>query len=240
MSGRGVILVVDDDPDVRALVSDLLVDEGYEVEALERAAPVLGRVEEGGVDLLLLDLMLPDADGLDLTMQLRDRRGLGLIILSGKSETDERIIGLELGADDYVTKPFEPRELLARVRSVMRRLGRSGGDPDAEAAYLFDGLRLDPVARALSGRDGRPIALSNSEYSLLLAFVRHPNQVLSREKLLELTHQAYMPAFDRSIDVRIGRLRKKIEPDPREPDLIKTVRHIGYIFATRIELEGEE
>lgn len=164
MSGRGTILVVDDDPEVRALVRDLLVDEGYEVEALERAGPVLGRVEEGGVDLLLLDLMLPDADG----------------------------------------------------------------------------LRLDPVARALSGRDGQPIALSNSEYSLLLAFVRHPNQVLSREKLLELTHQAYMPAFDRSIDVRIGRLRKKIEPDPREPDLIKTVRHIGYIFATRIELEGEE
>jgi len=239
MNGRGNILVVDDDPEVTALVRDLLVDEGYEVETLGRAAPVLGRIEAGGVDLLVLDLMLPDADGLDLTMQLRDRRGLGLIILSGKSETDERIIGLELGADDYVTKPFEPRELLARVRSVMRRLGRAG-DTDVEPAYLFDGLRLDPVARALTGRDGQAVPLSNSEYSLLLAFVRHPNQVLSREKLLELTHQAYMPAFDRSIDVRIGRLRKKVEPDARDPDLIKTVRHVGYIFSTRVALEGEE
>ncbi|MFC3231184.1 response regulator [Marinibaculum pumilum] len=238
MSGKATILVVEDDAEVSAIVRDMLSDEGYAVECMDRAAPLMPRLEQGGVDLLILDLMLPDADGLDITMALRDRKGMGLVILSGKSETDERIIGLELGADDYVPKPFEPRELLARVRSVMRRLGRAA-QGDTEAALLFDGLRLDPTARSVAGRDGAPIALSNSEYSLLLAFVRNPNQVLSREKLLELTHQAYMPAFDRSIDVRVGRLRKKIERDAHEPGLIQTVRHIGYIFATRVEEEGE-
>ncbi|MEQ8347931.1 MAG: response regulator transcription factor [Sneathiellaceae bacterium] len=238
MNGKGTILVVEDDPEVTAVVRDMLVDEGYEVECLDRAAPVLSRIERGGIDLLILDLMLPDANGLDLTMQLRDRKGMGLVIVSGKAETDERIIGLELGADDYVPKPFEPRELLARVRSVLRRLGRAGKD-DGEAALLFDGLRLDPTARSLTGRDGAAIALSNSEYSLLFAFLRNANQVLSRDRLLELTHQAYMPAFDRSIDVRVGRLRKKVERDAGEPALIQTVRHIGYIFAARVEVEGE-
>ena len=187
---------------------------------------------------MIVDVGLPDMDGLTVTRNIRQKHDLGIIIVSGRGDLTDRVVGLEVGADDYITKPFEPREVLARVRSVLRR-----GDRPAAAAptalppstphrkYSFNGCIIDMTSQTLTDRDGQAVVLTSGEYKLLETFVTHANRVLSRDQLLYYVCAHDTPAFDRSIDVRIGRLRKKIHDDPRQPTLIKTVRNSGYIFA---------
>jgi two-component system OmpR family response regulator len=232
----GKILVVDDDPDVRDIVERCLVDSGYRVWTCEDGSRVFDIVNEKGIDLAIVDLMLPDTDDLMLTRKLKEHSDIGVVILSGRGETTEKIIGLEIGADDYLSKPFEPRELLARVRSVLRRLGQDKTDSLSieSKIFSFDDWRLDLTARTLTSPKGTPVELSSGEFNLLRAFVEHPNRVLSRDQLLDLTHANDTPAFDRSVDVRVGRVRKKIEVDPQTPKFIKTIRNGGYMFAATV------
>ncbi len=232
----GKILVVDDDPDVRDIVERCLKDSGYQVWTCEDGSRVFDIVSEKGIDLAIVDLVLPDTDGLMLTRKLKEHSNIGVVILSGRGETTEKIIGLEIGADDYLSKPFEPRELLARVRSVLRRLGSDKTDTASveTTVFSFDDWRLDLTARTLTSPKGKPVELSSGEFNLLRAFVEHPNRVLSRDQLLDLTHANDTPAFDRSVDVRVGRVRKKIEVDPQNPKFIKTIRNGGYMFAATV------
>lgn len=233
------VLVVDDEPDIRDIVGMMLEDAGYTVFSLPSGEGLMEMVEQEGIDLVVLDLGLPGVDGLTLTRELKTRSDVGVVILSGRAETTEKIIGLEVGADDYLSKPFEPRELLARVRSVLRRLAAQPA-PAAEdistdeEKYGFDGWSLDVLGRTLVNPDGEPVSLSSGEFNLLKALVENPNRVLSRDQLLDHTHGLDTPAFDRSVDVQIARLRKKIEPDPQAPAFIKTVRNAGYVFAAKV------
>ena len=226
------ILVVDDDPDVRDIVERCLKDAGYQVWVFADGNGVFEAVDLQGIDLAVIDLVLPDMDGLLLARKLKEHSSVGVIILSGRGETIEKIIGLEVGADDYLAKPFEPLELLARVRSVLRRLGQP--DDDDTTGFLFEDWRLDVTAWTLVSPKGETVELSSGEFNLLQAFVEHPNKVLSRDQLLDFTSANYTPAFDRSVDVRVGRLRKKIESDPKNPKFIKTIRNGGYMFTAKV------
>lgn len=246
MADKARILVVDDDPDVREVVEDCLEGDGYDVAPVSTATEAMKTLDDGDIDLAIVDLGLPDQDGLSLTREIKSRSGIGIIILSGRSDTTERVIGLEVGADDYVTKPFDPRELLARVRSLLRRLeprdgagapaagGVADGTDLGAETYVFEGWSLNPATMKVVAPDGSEPRLSSSEFGLLQAFVEHPNRVLSRDQLLDMTRGNDMPAFDRSIDVQITRLRKKIELDPKNPAFIKTVRNRGYLFAAKV------
>lgn len=240
MTSPAHILVVDDDPTVRALVAHCLEDAGYRVTAVadgERGAE-LAAAED--VRLAVLDVGLPGIDGLSLTRQLRVLTDIGIIILSGRGEPTDRIIGLEIGADDYLAKPFEPRELLARIRSVLRRLPARPSRQEAPAAqapgrtYRFGRWILDPARRSVVAETGEAAGLTSGEFDLLEIFVEHPNRVLSRNQLMDYLHGTQTPAFDRSIDVRIRRLRQKIEDNANAPELIKTVRHAGYMFSGHV------
>jgi len=241
MADGSRILIVDDEPDIREIVGMMLEDAGFQVFTLPSGDGLVDLVTQEDIDLVVLDLGLPGADGLSLTRELKAKSDVGVVILSGRAETTEKIIGLEVGADDYLSKPFEPRELLARVRSVLRRLAagaKGGGEADAQPAesdaYAFNGWRLDALSRSLTDPEGREISLSSGEFNLLKALVEHPNRVLSRDQLLDLTHGLDTPAFDRSVDVQVVRLRKKIEPNPGKPEFIKTVRNAGYIFTAKV------
>lgn len=235
MVEQGSILVVDDEPDICTVVEFALGDAGYDVHTHGRGDGVLEIVQEKNIDLVVLDLGLPGVDGLTLTRTLKERTEVGVIIVSGRGETTEKVIGLEIGADDYMAKPFEPRELLARVRSVLRRMERSEDVQKSDSVvHEFEGWKLDVMVRSVTSPDGHPISMSSGEFNLLRAFVEHPNRVLSRDRLLDFTHDTDAPAFDRSVDVQIARLRKKIEPDPQNPSFIKTVRNAGYIFAAKV------
>jgi len=234
MAVKGKILIVDDDPDVCDIVSLILMESGYEVQVFNNGSRVVEVVENGGIDLIILDLGLPDIDGLTLTRILKGQSQVGVIILSGRGEMTEKIVGLEVGADDYITKPFEPRELLARVRSVLRRLETLPEVKSNSETLVFEGWRLDTVVRSLTSPEGESVTISSGEYNLLKAFVERPNRVLSRDQLLDYTHDLDAPAFDRSVDVQIARLRKKIEPSADSPKFIKTVRNAGYIFSVKV------
>jgi two-component system OmpR family response regulator len=192
-------------------------------------------VQSNNIDLAIVDIGLPGADGLTLTRSLKESHDIGVIILSGRGDTTEKIVGLEIGADDYVTKPFEPRELLARVRSVLRRLNTLE-KPASESSmtHYFMGWKLDLMVRSLTSSDGEAMDMSSGEINLFKAFIEHPNRVLSRDQLLDYTHDVDTPAFDRNVDVQIARLRKKIEVEPQNPQLIKTVRNAGYIFTAKV------
>ena len=237
MSDEKRILVVDDEPDICEIVSLMLEDAGYKALSMGTGEGVLEKVQQEKIDLVILDLGLPGVDGLTLTRSLKEHMDVGVIIVSGRGETTEKIIGLEIGADDYMGKPFEPRELLARVRSVLRRSEKPAEDPMSvgSGSYRFEGWTLDVLVRSLTSPDGEPVSLSSGEFSLLRAFAEHPNRVLSRDQLLDFTHGMDTPAFDRSVDVQIARLRKKIEPDAQKPAFIKTVRNAGYIFSVKVE-----
>lgn len=230
------ILIVDDDAEVRRVVTRSLIKAGFQVSSLGLGREVVDTVKRQGIDLVLMDLGLPDADGLSLTRTLCENSQVGIIILSGRSDTVGKTIGLEMGADDYLAKPFAPRELVARVRSVLRRLEAKSVDPLESPAviYAFEGWTVDTSRRRVIASSGEIMDLPSSEYRLLLAFVEHPNRILSRSMIINLTHGNHTPAFERSVDVSIGRLRSKIEKDPQNPEIIKTSRGEGYMFTLKV------
>jgi len=231
------ILVIEDDFDVRALVQTALTRAGFRVTALPSGAKVAATFAAGPVDLAIVDLGLPDTDGLQLTRQIRDRHKVGVIILSGRGETTDRIIGLEVGADDYLPKPFEPRELVARVRSVLRRMEETAANAPAEEerlVFTFDGWKLDCAALSLFDPNGDQVPLTTGEFKLLEALVSRAGRVLQRDQLLDMVSSKDAPAFDRSIDVRVRRLRHKLGDDSKMPRLIKTVRNGGYVFVAKV------
>jgi two-component system OmpR family response regulator len=229
---NGKVLIVDDDAEIRRVLTEYLVGHDYEAHAVDSGAAMRLALQASVPDVVLLDLALPGEDGLSLARYLRERHDVGIIMITGASETVDRIIGLEVGADDYIGKPFDPRELRARIRSVMRRLQPGGNVRATEsgARRPVGRCMLDVAARQLFDRDGAEIALTAMEFDLLKAFLDHPNQVLSRDRLLTLTRNREWEPFDRSIDIRITRLRRKIEDDPENPRTIRTVRGAGYMY----------
>jgi len=232
MDAQPHVLVVDDDREIRDLLGRFLKGHGFRVTAAADGRAMFEALSDGRFDLVVLDLMLPGEDGLSLCRRLRGESDLPVIMLTAMGEATDRIVGLEVGADDYLAKPFNPRELLARVRAVLRRAGapkRAGEAPGD--AITFDGWRLDLARRELRRPDGALVPLTAGEFDLLAVLAERPGRVLSREQLLDLTRGREAQPFDRSVDVQLSRLRRKIEADPREPAIIKTVRGGGYVFA---------
>ena len=229
------LLVVDDDPDIVQLIVRYLSMHGFRISSAADGTAMREAIAREPVDLVLLDLGLPGEDGLELTRYLRQNWRGPIIIVTGRGESVDRVVGLELGADDYVTKPFDLRELLARIRSVLRRVAeRAPASTSAEGAFAFAGFRLDPSSRELRDSAGSIVDLTTGEYALLKLLVEHPNRVLSRDDLMSWMHGRDAGPYDRAIDVQIGRLRRKIETDPTEPALIKSVRGAGYLFAAKV------
>ncbi|HZB92503.1 MAG TPA: response regulator [Stellaceae bacterium] len=240
MKATGHILVVDDQKEICEVVQQYLSSEGYRVSVANDGPGMRKVMALGPVDLVILDLMLPGEDGLTLARQLREEStGVGIIILTGRGETVDRIIGLEMGADDYLPKPFHLRELLARVKSVLRRASSRAQKEKpvtGRARARFAGWHLDLATRELVSPEGGEVRLTTGEFDLLAAFVNNANQVLSRDRLLDLARNREAGPFDRTIDVQVGRLRRKLEPDPAKPTMIKTVRGTGYIFTPTVEV----
>jgi two-component system, OmpR family, response regulator len=237
MSDNGHILVVDDQQEICDVVKDYLTGEGYLVSTAHDGGAMRRVLGQSQIDLVILDLMLPGEDGLSLARELRSESGIGIIILTGRGETVDRIIGLEMGADDYLPKPFHLRELLARVKSVLRRV-QSRTEEASQAGrsrVRFAAWSLDLSSRELLSPDGAEVRLTTGEFDLLAAFVNNANQVLSRDRLLDLARNREAGPFDRTIDVQVGRLRRKLEDDPQNPTMIKTVRGSGYIFTPTVE-----
>ncbi|MCK5359623.1 MAG: response regulator [Gammaproteobacteria bacterium] len=226
------LLVVDDEPKLRKLLKTYLSQEGYDVEAVENGSTMDRYLATHDVDLVILDLMLPGEDGLSIGRRLRHDKKLPIIILSARAEEVDRIVGLEMGADDYLIKPFNPRELLARIRSVLRRCkeDKSPSSSSDDLNLLFGPFCLD-VPRHRLTREHKEIPLTTGEFTLLRIFLEHPNRVLNRDRLLELTKGYDHSPQDRSIDVCVGRLRRKIEEDPAEPVFLRTIWGAGYMFS---------
>jgi two-component system, OmpR family, response regulator len=226
------ILALDDDADIRKVLIEYLSGQDYRVSAVARGQEMLAILKCEPVDLLLLDLRLPGENGMELARRVRELSQVPILILSGQSDEADRVMGLELAADDYVVKPFSPRELLARIRALLRRTQASAaaGVQEESRAYRFAGWELNVRSRRLTAADGSVIPLTNSEFSLLCAFLGSPQRVLTREQLLERSRLHSMEVYDRSIDVTILRLRRKIESDPSNPSLLTTDRGVGYIF----------
>jgi two-component system OmpR family response regulator len=240
MNDNGHILVVDDQREICDLVQEYLSGEGYRVSTAQDGAGMRKVMGQSPVDLVILDLMLPGEDGLTLARVLRQETpNVAIIILTGRGEIVDRIIGLEMGADDYLPKPFHLRELLARVKSVLRRaLNRSAENQAASprSKAKFAGWNLDLSSRELLSPSGKEVRLTTGEFDLLSAFVNNANQVLTRDRLLDLARNREGGPFDRTIDVQVGRLRRKLEEDPQRPTMIKTVRGTGYIFTPPVEV----
>jgi len=233
------IVVVDDQKEICEVVQQYLSSEGYRISVANDGAGMRRVMAQGPVDLVILDLMLPGEDGLTLARQLREESTVGIIILTGRGETVDRIIGLEMGADDYLPKPFHLRELLARVKSVLRRASvraQKEPTPTVRSKARFAGWNLDLSTRELVSPGGSEVRLTTGEFDLLAAFVNNANQVLSRDRLLDLARNREAGPFDRTIDVQVGRLRRKLEIDPDKPTMIKTVRGTGYIFTPAVEV----
>ena len=223
------ILVVDDDAGIRDLLGDYLTKQGMEVRTARDGRELDEQLPGFEPDLLVMDLMMPGEDGLSLTRRVKTERGLPVIMLSARGEDIDRIVGLEVGADDYLAKPFNPRELLARIRAVLRRGSAVKGE-EAEANPEFGPFSLDLAAQRLL-RDGEEISITHAEFTLLQIFVEHPNRALSRDQIMDWLKGYERDPFDRSIDVRVTRLRKKLEDDPANPVYIRTVWDQGYLFA---------
>lgn len=245
------ILVVDDEADLREMIEEYLSAQGFTVVAVENGVAMRAVLAEHSVDLALLDIKMPGEDGLTLARYLREHHQMGIIMLTAVTDVVDRIIGLEIGADDYITKPFDPRELLARVKSVLRRIGAisspgtaslkdtqgaTASDMEIKApsnvpqGVPFGRCILNLESHRLLAEGGQEVPITNMEFDLLKAFATNPNRVLSRDQLLDMAHNRDWDPFDRSIDIRIARIRRKIEADPARPQTIKTVRGAGYIF----------
>ena len=228
------ILVIDDDVEIGALLTRYFVGHGYRVTVAADGARARASLRSQDINLVLLDLGLPDGDGLSLLRDFQAFWSGPVIVVSGRGESIERVVGLELGADDYVSKPFDLRELLARVRSVLRRAHSHPTPAGAARSLDFDGLRLETGSRRLLDRDGVDIGLTTGEFDLLMVLLSRPNQVLTRDELMNVLHGREAGPYDRSIDVQIGRLRRKIEPDPSHPSVIKSVRGAGYMLTAHV------
>lgn len=229
------IIVVDDEPGIRDMVAEYLGSHGFHVETAADAAAFRQLHAERPADLVVLDINMPGEDGLSLARWLRARSKIGIVMLTAAGEVVDRVVGLEVGADDYIPKPFDLRELRARIRTVLRRLNdQPTQDSAPEEVVRFGSTFLNLAARKLFDSAGGEIALTAMEFDLLAAFARHPDRVLSRDQLLDLAHHHHWEPFDRSIDIRIARLRRKIEADPGKPEVIKTVRGAGYLFSRRV------
>lgn len=238
------VLIVDDDPEICALLSQFLAGQGYTVATAGDGAAMRQVLAKETADLVVLDLMLPGEDGLSLCRFLRATTSLPIIMLTAMGSETDRVVGLEMGADDYLAKPFSTRELLARIRAVLRRAGQATAPSVSSDEALtidrtgdimeFSGWRLDSSRRRLISPDGVLVEMTSGEFDLLLAFLRHPHQVLSRDQLLDLARGRVSGPFDRTIDVQVGRLRRKMEADPKTPELFKTVRGGGYLLATDV------
>ncbi|MBB3648315.1 two-component system phosphate regulon response regulator OmpR [Rhizobium sp. BK619] len=232
------ILVVDDDARIRQMLVRYFEDNGYRVNAVGNGAAMRAELSKASYAAVFLDLVLPGGEnGLELLKELRSTSDVPVLMLTGQDDVTDKVVGLEFGADDYVAKPFHLRELLARLRTVLRRrtpAPQTAPSPNAEEEVLrFDGWRLEVGRRRLSSPQGEDVSLTTGEFDMLLVFARNPGRVLSRDKLMDLTRSRSLEAFDRAIDAQIVRLRKKVEVDPKEPMMIQTVRGVGYVFTPR-------
>ena len=233
MNLKATILIVDDEPGVREVLEEYFVAHGYAVIAADCADAAKALAAEHAIDLALVDIHMPGEDGLSLARHLRERyAAIAIVMLTSSGTVVDRIVGLEMGADDYVPKPFDPRELLARVKSVLRRTSSKARADLGAAKVRIGRCVLDLNAHRLTDEKGKEVAMSPLEFDLLKALAEHPNRALSREHILNLKQQGERDPFDRSVDLRIMRLRKKIEPDPEHPRYIRTIRNEGYIFVT--------
>ncbi len=233
------ILVVDDNREIRDLLGKFLVKHGFRVTTAADGREMWRKLEAARIDLIVLDLMLPGEDGLTLCRNLRAKSNLPVVMLTAMGEETDRIVGLEMGADDYVPKPFNPRELMARIKAVLRRT-QGAGQPEQPAdgtIYRFAEWRFDASRRELTGEDGVAVPLSTGEFELLLALVQRPGRVLNRDQLLDLARGRSATPFDRSVDTQISRLRRKIESDQKNPQIIKTVWGEGYVFTPQVVRE---
>ena len=229
------LLLVDDEASLREPLADYLTRQGFAVRQAEDAAKARAALAEETPDLVLLDIMMPGEDGLSLCRHLSEAKNLPVIFLTAKGEATDRIVGLEIGADDYVVKPFEPRELVARIRSVLRRASKAPAEATEEdALYEFDGWQLDPLKRRLTDPEGTVVPISSAEFRLLVAFLSHPRQVLDRDRLLDMVQGREAHLFDRAVDNQVSRLRRKVEKDSRDPKLIQTVWGGGYRLAAEV------
>jgi two-component system OmpR family response regulator len=228
------LLLVDDEASLREPLADYLSRQGFSVKQAADAAKARSILLDELPDLVLLDIMMPGEDGLSLCRHLIEAKKLPVIFLTAKGEATDRIVGLEIGADDYVVKPFEPRELVARIRSVLRRATRSAPEPEVDAHYQFEGWSLDPLKRRLTDPEGTIVPISSAEFRLLVAFLEHPRQVLDRDRLLDMVQGREAHLFDRAVDNQVSRLRRKMEQDSRDPKLIQTVWGGGYRLAADV------
>jgi len=232
------IIVVDDEPEIRSMLADYLGHVGFTVREAEDGVALRRILAEEPADLVVLDINMPGEDGLSLARFLRANTSVGIVMLTAAGEVVDRVVGLEIGADDYIAKPVDLRELLARIRAVLRRLQSGTAEPaedspKAPSTMAIGACQLDLEAHRLFDADGHEVPITSMEFDLLKAFVEHPNRVLSRDQLLDLAHNKDWEPFDRSIDIRIARLRRKIEADPSKPQVVKTVRGAGYIFVPK-------
>ena len=234
------LLIVDDDREIRDLVARFLTQHGYRVFSARDAVAMEEVLKTTRVDLLILDLMLPGKSGLEICRELRARSNMPILVLTAMGDQTDRIVGLEMGADDYLAKPFSPRELLARIRAILRRVGAPAQTGSAAMPppkmIKFAGWRLDLGRRRLEAPDGVIVDLTTGEYELLMAFAEHPQRVMTRNQLLDLARGRDAAPFDRSIDVQVSRIRRKIEADPKSPSMIITVRGDGYMFTPDVEM----
>jgi two-component system, OmpR family, response regulator len=235
------LAIVDDDPDITTLLGNYLAGQGFRVSRLPSGHALMSLMAIDPPALVLLDLGLPGEDGFAIARRLREHWRCGLVIVTGRGDAVDKVVGLEIGADDYVTKPFDLRELVARIKAVLRRIEQvppaastTVSAPAASTSLCFAGWRLDTSARRLLNREGEVVVLTAGEFDLLKVLASHPGRVLSRDFLLEHTRGREAAPFDRTIDVQIGRLRKKIEADPEDPQLIKSVRSAGYVFVPAV------
>lgn len=229
------VLLVEDDEEIATMVIEMLTENGLEALAVGSAANMDAILRKQSFDLIVLDAMLPGEDGFSICRRLRASSTIPIVMLTALGDEINRIVGIELGADDYITKPFHPREFMARIKALLRRASYGAEQPSHPTAMQFAGWQIDPILRQLVNPDGVHVSMTTAEFDILLAFCQNPGRVMTREQLLRQTHAGLAGPVERSIDVHISRVRQKIEPNVREPTVIKTVRLGGYMFTPKVE-----